>query len=275
MNPTVVYLDTNHISDLARHPDRGDSKSFLRALESASSSLALSIVHLIELSDPEFKSAPDVGAMLDSVPVVWALAPDDLWLAEVNAAFGLSIGVTIPVEPFVRDVNAMLGGRALGAAPSDALIAFSNPDLRQQIEVIAERGMMFEMLKRNASLVVDPLLLLKKMIATRQPRATPSGIILPKRIDADIIVKSAGGLSGFPSYGLMHKVATGRLRDLQFVPQRSDVFDLMHVGYAAYATVTGLERSHAARVRAARPSPAQSVFHRMSEVTAGLLQTAV
>lgn len=249
--------------------------TFLVALKSGKASLALSIVHLIELADPNFISAPAVREFLDRVPVVWCTTPDDLWFAELNAAFGRYVGIHDPVVPFVHDVNVMLGGNPLGAPPSRALEAFEDPKLRARIAVLRDRGMAFEALKRDALIVREPEFLLKRMINQRLPRNTPAGIVLPAPIDAGEFLRATGGIEGLPSYSLMHKVANSRLRDTSFVAKPSDVFDLMHVGYSVYASFTALERSHAARVRSARPSLSDRVVHRLDKVTEWLRCRAV
>jgi hypothetical protein len=267
-NTLVLYLDTNHLSRLGKHPSAPDSTGLVQVLEETGAALALSLVHLIELADPDFISGPRVAARLDTLPVIWALSPDDLWEAEVRSAFAAYAGATASVRPFGFDVSVALGGPTSGASPSEVLDAFRDPAIRHEIDQVAVGGLIFDRLKTDATLVQAPLRLLKEMIRKRQPQATEVGLVLPAPADPDDIIAAAGGLRGFPSYGLLHAVATARLRDKQFQADRSDVFDLMHAAYAVYADVTALDRSYAARVRAARNDLSKRVTHRLEEVPA-------
>jgi hypothetical protein len=266
INRRVVYLDTNHLSSLGRHPNRSESSSFRQALADADAAVALSIVHLVELGNPNFKSGDAVGAVLDQIPVVWAMSLDDLWQAEINAAYSVVLGLPTIVQPFGVDVNAAIGGPFVGARPSEAIEAFRDPDLRQEIEQLTVAGLMFDALKTDATLAQDPLNLLQRKLIKHRPERTSSGLNLDA-INPDELLRAVGGLAGFPSYGLMHSVATARLRDKKFRASRSDVFDLMHVAYAAYATFTALDRSYAARVRSARRDLAPTVTHRISDIS--------
>lgn len=273
--PIVLYLDTNHVSHLARHPGSATSAELLRLLNSSTATVALSIIHLLELANPTFKSAGLVASLLDRLPVVWALSLDDLWKAEVRDAFARFSGGRAPVRPFGSDVSTALGGPVSGARPSEVLRAFASPELRQEMGPIVARGLIFDQQKIDATLVREPLKLLKKAISEYQPKQTETGLVLPRPAHPDLVLAAVGGLRGFPSYSLMHAVASARLRDRQFRARPSDVLDLSHVGYAAYANITALDRSYAARVRAARPDLGSRVTHRLSEVVSALAAGAV
>lgn len=267
---TVVYLDTNHLSALGRYPQRPASAAFLEALTSGGAVVALSIVHLIELSHPNFKSGDAVGAFLDQLPVVWALSLDSLWEAEVRAAYAAFFGNPISVDPFGDDVSSAIGGRRSNAKPSLAIESFRNPELRSEIEQATIAGLLFDALKTDAMLVRDPLILLKRMIVKRRPSRTPGGLVIDPIVDPAQILEVVGGLRGFPSYSLMHTVATARLRDRTFRASPADVYDLMHAAYATYASLTALDRSYAARVRSARPDLVNKVTYQLSEISSWL-----
>jgi hypothetical protein len=269
MTSQVVYLDTNHLSVLGKDPTGQPAQDLTRALAQSRAKVALSLIHLIELSHPAFVSGPEVAAFLDSLPVVWASAPDDLWEAEVLRAYARYAGTEWEYRVFGSDVSSAIGGHRVGATPSQAINAFRHPGIRAEIEHATIAGIMFDRMKTDASLVTDPLKLLKGMIQARRPKTTPAGLALPTVDPADI-VKCAGGLVGFPSYALMHSVASARLRDKQFQARRSDVFDLMHCAYAVYAAITALDRSYSARVRQARPDLAKQVTHRLPDVISAL-----
>lgn len=266
----IVYLDTNHLSRLGRTPDGRDESQFVHALSRADARVSLSIIHLIELSHPDFRSGETVAALLDALPIVWARPLDEIWENEVHAAYAAYFHTTISFEPFGSSVNYAIGGRHVDATPSQAIESFRGSDLREEIERTTVAGLMFDAMKTDATLVTDPLKLLKRMIASRRPRKTATGIVIDPSCDPVDVLKAVGGLSGFPSYFLLHRIATGRLRDKSFRAKQSDVYDLMHAAYVPYASYTALDRSYAARVRRARPDLAVKVTHELPDVSAWL-----
>lgn len=268
----IIYLDTNHISFLARYSEHADAQALLQALARHEGRIALSLIHVIELSNPRFDSRATVGSFLDTVPVVWALSPDDLWEAEVRRAFSVyARSDSFRVSAFGRDPCVAIGGRPSGANPSAVLRSFEDDTIRDEIDQLTVSGLFFDQLKGDATLIRDPLKLLRRMILERGPKHTGAGIVFPTNPNPDDIIRAVGGLIGFPSYAIMHSVATARLRDRRFKAKRSDVFDLHHAAYAPYAELTALDRSYASRVRSAAARLASRVTHRLTEVTSRLL----
>lgn len=189
---------------------------------------------------------------------------------EVLAAYAAFSQKRIAIEPFGDDVSWAIGGPRWNAKPLSAIESFRDPELRSEIDQATIAGLIFDEMKTDATLVRDPLILLKRMIVNRRPTGASSGLGIDGVIDPAEILKSVGGLPGFPSYSLMHAVASARLRDRIFRASQSDVYDLMHSAYAAYATFTALDRSYAARVRSARPHLNSKVTHRLSEISVWL-----
>lgn len=263
--PSIVYLDTNHLSFLGKHSDSAGAIEFLNVIDRSGASIALSIVHLIELGNPGFKSSPNVASVLDALPVVWTLPPDTLWEREVHAAYAALADVREPVNPFGPHVSTAIGGTLKDVPPSLAIETFRDPELRREIDRATFAGIMFDAMKKDASLIRDPFKLLKRMIAQRNPGISRGGVVLPP-IQPDQVFEAVGGIQGFPSYGLMHAVATARLKDKTFRASRSDVYDLIHVGYAPYASFTALDRSYTSRVRQARPALVSRVTSALDEM---------
>ena len=221
----VVYLDTNHLSTLGRHSEIPASASFRKALADSGGVIALSIVHLIELGNPSFKSSDLVCALLDELPVVWALPLDSFWAAEVSATYGAYFKHPLEVQPFGDDVQHAIGGQRLGVKPSLAVESFRDPAIRLEVEQATIAGLIFDAMKTDATLVQDPLILLKRMIVSRRPSMTPGSDGVEPFVGPADILRAVGGLRGFPSYSPMHTVATARLRDKTFRAAQSDVYD--------------------------------------------------
>jgi hypothetical protein len=177
---------------------------------------------------------------------------------------------TLRLHPFGNDVSASIGGPDIGALPSQAIEAFRDPALRLQVEHTTIAGLIFDASKTDATLIQEPLLLLERMIAKLKPTQTPEGVHIAGMVSAGDVLDAVGGLSGFPSYALLHRVATARLRDKSFRASQSDVYDLMHAAYSIYASFTALDRSYSSRVRRARPDLQSRVSHQLSEVSAWL-----
>lgn len=266
----VLYLDTHHISRLARFPEEADSAAVNQLLRSGTIHLAMTWLHLQELSAPEFVSRAQVGAFLDSVPVAWAPAPDELFDLEVQAAIqhamtGEPPSLSLFSESFVH---------ALGAPPeadipiADMLDAMaSRSDLRSHLDEAAKHGAQMDArFKKAAAVVRNPKEPIVAHIRELNTRRTPSGLRLPRMFSPDEIIELAGGLTGFPGINVAHSLARTRLNDESFPSESNDVMDEWHACYAPYAAVIALDRRTAARFRMAHLPDAPHVTHRLQDV---------
>jgi hypothetical protein len=266
----VLYLDTNHLSRLARHPAEPECRTVRDMLAAQPIHLGITFVHLQELSSPDFKSRAAVGELLDSVRVAWGPSPDDVFEREVRSAIRLAMtGIADASPVFHADFV-----RAFGA-PRDADIPISemleamagHPTLRTHLPEAAEYGMAADQqFGRTAAVVRDPREPILAHIRELNTDVTPEGLRLPRAFSAEEILERAGGPAGFPATNVSHSLARLRLNDDSFAPSKNDVLDEWHACYLPYCGAMVLDRRTTARVRMTHVPDVARVTHRLADV---------
>lgn len=249
----IVYLDTNHISSLARHPERPAVADVLSAIRRRGYSVGISLLHLVELSAPTFVDRPAVGRLLDELPLAWAVHMDHLFDQEITAALAELAGETAdPPTAFHPDPVAAWGmPRQALVAPSEMLAALSRrPDIARPVHEQAQRAADLDaLLKRQAAAVARPLEPLAASILAR----TRSGTLrLSKALESlspEELIERAGGLPAFPSYNVFQLMGVSRHGDERFPSRPNDVVDDLHAIYSPYVAVIGLDRTTFGRMQ--------------------------
>lgn len=268
----VLYLDTNHISRLARLPREADCVAVRELLALDGLHLGISWMHLQELSAPTFVSRSEVGALLDELPIVWGVTPDSLFEHEIRAAIHRTLtGEATEVRPFGASFAQTFAAPPAADIPIcqmlDALA--SRSDLRSHLREAAEYGAKVDQRFKGAAAVVrrpaEPIL---AHIRDLNVQATPSGIVLPRRFTPEEVFARAGGVTGFPSINVAHSLARTRLRDPRYPADANDQIDEWHACYAPYVAAMALDRRTAARFRDAQLPDASKVTHQMHEMPA-------
>jgi hypothetical protein len=270
MQNPVCYLDTNHLSRLARSPSEPDCTAVLRLLSQRKVSLAFSVIHMVELSDPTFASFASVCRLLDSVAIAWAVLPPALFDREVEAAFAKAVGAPNRKVVVFYDspVHALNDPNLEGGPPSAALEALrSNAHLRDiLLDEADEHAQDYDAMKGDAAAVRRPLEPLLSRIRDAQLRQTPAGLHLPQPLDPRTILDRAGGLSGFPSYQVYQSLNLTRLKDAMYKSTRNDILDEWHAIYAPYADVAALDRTTVGRLRSTRLPISERVTRSLKDV---------
>lgn len=276
MTRPVLYLDSNHISTLARTPSAEGAQPFLAALHAGRCSVAISLLHLIELSDPQFKDRATVGALLESLPVVWAAMEWRVFDAEATSAISQYLGAgELPVSVFYPDII-----QGWGFPPS------ANMPLAQMLEAMAENPQVANLIRTTAGIVAGPSDKLRVQNSSTQGqqdqlrnlirdigvRRTPGGLHLPTGVDADLVIEQVGGIAGFPAFHVYQALGLTRLRDGMYASTRNDVIDESHAVYVPYAALTVLDRTTRGRFRSARLPHGERVFHRLVDAIPRLTQ---
>lgn len=266
----VLYLDTNHLSRLARSPHAPHCGAVRELLRQGPFHLALTFLHLQELSAPAFKSRGAVGVLLDDVPVAWAPSPDQIFDREVRAAIRLATtGSAESTSVFDPDFVRTFG------APRDADIPISqmleamaeHPTLRDHLRGAAEYGAAADHdFGRAAAVVRNPKEPILAHIRDLNAMTSPAGLHFPRSISPEEIFDRAGGLAGFPAINVVHSLARTRLKDESFRASENDVFDEWHASYAPYCAAMALDRRTTARFRMTRLPEAARVTHRLVDV---------
>jgi hypothetical protein len=269
MDRPVLYLDTNHVSALARYPDQGAAPQFLSALRGHHCYLGLSFIHLFELSNPRFVDRPAVGRMLDAVPLAWAVHQSDLFDQEITAALSRVLtGTDAKAHPFYRDPVQAWG------MPSDAHVSCSEmldalagrPDLGDDIRHFARRAAELDKrLKTQAAAVQRPIEPLAASIKAANIRRTPAGLHLTAPLDPETVILRAGGLKAFPAYEVFQDLGVTRYGDPHFSTDVNDVLDDLHAVYAPYSEIMLLDRATSGRYRSARLPRQDRVFFRLED----------
>jgi hypothetical protein len=268
----VIYLDTNHLSHVARYPEQADSRTMLTLLERGDYHLGVSLLHIQELSAPTFSSRRAVGSLLDQVPVAWAPSPDDVFEMEVRWGIERALsGVVTQHQVFSISFVEALG------APQDANIPVSEmleamadrSDLREHLREAAAYGVLADShFKRTAAVVRTPEEPILSHIRDLNVRQTPAGVTLPHPYPPEEILRRAGGLSGFPANNVAHSLARVRLKDDRFRTEENDLIDEWHACYSPYCIAVALDRRTAARFRTAHLLEANRVTHRLADLPA-------
>lgn len=253
---TLIYLDTNHVSDLVR--DRGaDSVETMRELLlSGELRLGISLAHLIELSDPDFASRDDVGQFLDDCSLRWATLPPDLFDQEIRAAYVQALlGQSPTVQAFFRSFrNAYEVPRHIDTPPNPEIleIVASLDEFRDSVkETTRQAANLDRHLKKNAAVYDNPTEPLEAMIRDRGIGVgrSPGGLHLPAVYPPHKVIDRAGGLDGFPAYYVWHQLHYDRLGDEQFPVEPNDILDEIHACYLPYVDALAVDRRTLGRLR--------------------------
>jgi hypothetical protein len=255
MSPSVIYLDSHHISRLVRDPTDADVGRALQLLRSGRFALGFSLMHLYELSAPSFISRPAVGAFLDTACLKWAVHLPELFDREIRSVFErVALGRVSHPRIFHDDVLsawAMPDGAAI--PPSEMLDVFSSrPDLRDKIAKTAGHGAIMDRLKTDAVVIRDPKVPLVSRLRDMLIPETPAGLILPVPYAPEELFDRAGGVPGFPAYNVFQSLSLTRLRDGGFAPGPTDIVDEWHACYLPYSYATALDRRTVGRCRSAK-----------------------
>jgi hypothetical protein len=274
-----LYLDTNHLSNLARYPHLDECAAVLAVLRRAEARLVVSLYHLIELSNPSFRSRETVQELFESVGYLWALPLDLLWDQEVAAAFNHVVnGTRSYPRAFDRTLRRWHKAQpeVVDAATVSDFLDLLVEDSRRRdgfVELSRRAASQYDSLKRKAAVVRDPLLPILLRIQDCVRHAAPSKTAKEVREISESVLAESGGLAGFPSYEVAQELGLTRLRDARYVTDPNDVPDEWHAAYAPYATVTALDRRTIGRLRSTRLPWIARCTHRLSEVPR-ILQSA-
>jgi predicted nucleic acid-binding protein len=271
--PLVVLLDTNHLSDLARHPAAADPAAILTRLEKGDAALAISLFHLLELSDPRFKSSDDMRALLRSVPHVLANPYENVEDEEMAVACARATGlIRRPPRVWARDTSewGYHAGPAGGSA-ADMLEAFkAMGDERDSIHAYAEHGARGSMMKGDAALIRQPLLPLT--LALRR-HIDLGRLRLPSYaggLSAEQVIERVGGNTAFPGYHMHEALLEQRMKDPRQKSTANDVYDEFIAFYAPYAAVTAVDKRTLHRAKMANVRAVARMTRHLSEVPSRL-----
>ena len=266
----VAYLDTHHISRLARFPSEVDCLAITELLSGGTVHLAMTWIHLQELSAPTFGSRRAVGKLLDSVPIAWAPAPDQIFDWEVRAAIRYAMTrERIDVSPFSESFVHAFGAPLEADIPiAEMLEAMAErPDLRRHFQEAADYGAQMDArFKKTAAVVRNPEEPILAHIRDLNARATPSGVLLERMLTPEEVFEAVGGLAAFPALNVGHSLARTRLQDEGFPSESNDVMDEWHACYAPYTDVIALDRRTAARFQMTHLPEASKVTAKLQDV---------
>lgn len=246
-------------------------------LDHKRAALAISLVHLHELSDPQFKDRDLVGQMLDQVPVLWAISFMDLFDEEVRRAFQTALTGDHPrLVVFHSDLRHAWSAGALAEVPPvvDQLRIFaSQPRLRSQFVSTASRGVWLDgIVKTAAAVLQDPKGPILSRIGDMKLRETTAGLFLAGEYPPEEVLERAGGLGAFPAYNVFQQLHRIRLGDAKFATKPNDLLDEWHACYLPYADLTALDRATVARCISARLPGLDRVTARLADVPTILAQ---
>ena len=270
MDRPVLYLDTGHLSRLAKTPEQ--YSPILDILRDGKIYLAFSLLHLHELSAPGPWGREMVGGLLDSVPLAWSIWIDDVFDREAHSALAraLTDSYTPPTVFFLDSGSAWGVPENARITPSQMLNNLANnAKLRTAVPAVADRGARLDqLLKQNAAVVKHPNGPLLGRLRDMRISQTPGGLHLPHPYPAEEIVRRVGGIAAFPAYNVFQALALTRLRDNRFSTKPNDLIDEWHACYSPYASLTALDRGTAARCRSAKIPGVE----RITETPEGLVE---
>ena len=259
----VLYLDTNHLSRLVRDADHPTVRRVLGALRDGRTHLAVSMLHLHELSHPQFRSRADVGALLDSLPLTWAIQLPDVWDGETERAFRIALTESAPpLRVFDADPRRSLGMPDEAVIPPSQMLEAmaEHPHLRAYTTETAEYGARYDgLLKTRAAAIRNPEEPILARLRDMKRNRSPSGLYLPQAYPETEILRRAGGLAALPGYQVFQELGRTRLADERYETDLNDMIDEWHACYSPYADLTALDRRTIGRMRSARlPSLARA-----------------
>ena len=256
---------------MARRPQEPANAAVLAVLEHGEARLALSLLHLQELSAPTFIDRPTVGAMLDRLPVLWAINIIELFNREARQALQrLLVGDNAPPVVFCEDLRHAWDAPGLEIVPqvSEQLEIFAGrPDFRARIAQSAAHGAWLDgVIKTGAAVLRDPTGPVLSRIREMDIRETASGLVLARPYPAEELLAQAGGLAGFPAYNVFQQLHRIRLGDARFPTSENDLVDEWHACYYPYANVTALDRRTVARCAAAQLPGRERLTYQLGSV---------
>jgi len=266
----VLYLDTSHISEIARNSSAPGAEALLRILQSDRAALAISLMHFIELASPDFASVGDVKALLREVPIAFAVSTEEVWASEMAVSCALAGGkVREPPRVFCR--TALDWCRGPSPTPGhavDYLEAFiEQPELRVQILDVAAEAARVSMMKAQAAIIRDPRLPLRLSVSNHLEEFRARNPDYAGGLTSEQVVDKAGGPPAFPSLAVFHCTISERLKLADQKSTINDVLDEYHAAYAPYAAATALDRRTVARVRHGGLAEKHRVTARLEEVS--------
>ena len=271
----VLYLDTNHISRLVRDRDSAAVVDTVVLLESGNIRLAYTVLHLLELSDPDFKDRGTVGQLLDRLPLAWGMDPMSLLSTEIDAQISAAAGEVSAVDPFHTTMED--GWDAPPAAvvrPSRGIEVFATtPHLRQGMLKSKAYGAALDgLVKRTAAVVEEPLRpLLSKIREEHDLTRTQAGGPIDPPLTPEALVEAAGGIDGFPANRAYRDLYLTRLNDPTYRTQGNDIIDELHCVYGPYVSALLVDRTTLGRIRSTQV-PFASWSGRKLEDVRGILK---
>lgn len=266
-----LYLDTNHLSDLVRHPDRDDCAEILALIERGEVRLGISFFNFYELSHPDFSSRPQVGELLDRLDLDWAVFLPDLFDREFKAGFARALGFASPVRGFYGNLNDAWNIPTDETRPPSWLLEHlaGEDEFREKVVRTATFGAQLDdRLKDRAAIVQRPLEPLRAMLEDRGIGAdrSPGGLHLPVPYDSNELVERAGGLDAFPAYQVWHALFSDRLGDPNYETDPNDILDETHCCYLPYVDAMAVDRTTLGRLRNTHLEVVEQATRQLEEV---------
>jgi hypothetical protein len=269
-------LDTSHLSELARHPTDPEPAEVIRLLQSGDVALGVSLFHLVELADPEFKSVDDIRVLLGDVQHVLANPYQEVEEEEMAVACARAVGLRRrPPKVWASDAAewGFAGGPVSGNA-IDLLDAFRVSEVRNELLELCDYGARSSMLKSDAALVRSPLFPLTLALQDHIDNHRRGCPDYAAGLDAQMVLDRVGGKRAFPGYEVQEALMEQRMKDAGQKSTRNDVLDEYIAFYAPYAAVTTVDRRTLHRTRAAGLTTVTRMTRHLSEVPVILRRVA-
>lgn len=269
--PPILYLDTSHISEIVRNPMDATNRAILHSLEKGEAELGVWVVHLLELTDPNFKSFDSARDLLSDVPVRMALDRRFVIEDEVALACSRISGQSRrPPRVFVENLEdwAVTVAMPPGFSVIDVLdFLRDNESHRKSGLAVAQDGATWSVLKENAAVAQNRLSIAALYVRDHLEKIRPANPFYVSGLTPEEIIKHAGGLSAFPMLFVMLTIARERLIYPGKKTKRNDIIDEYHASYSPYAAVTTLDGPTFARYRDAKLPYLARVTTRVDEVS--------
>ena len=255
MKPVLpLLLDTNHLSNLARESNSDASAELLRRLSSGRTTLVVTLVNLLEMSNPAFSSVGEVRALLQDLPHVLANPFEDVQEEEIACACVRAAGSTLSRRSprvFARDTSEWgYHGGPVGGTAVDMLDAFrTEPSPRNDVLAMAALGANASMMKDNAALIKQPSLPLELAVDRHLQTHRMRYSAYAGGLTAAEVISRAGGDAAFSGYHVQESLTRQRMLDAGQKSTANDVLDEYIAFYAPYCAATIVDRGTFHRVR--------------------------
>jgi hypothetical protein len=269
MDYLVLNLDTNHISNLARHSNDNEAAGIFAILHKDEARLGLSLFHLIELASPGFRSVNEVRALLRDVPCVFMNPFQDVYEEEVAFACATATGRQRRRPRVFASTTEEWGfaGGPTGGTPLDMLDAIrKTQDTRNKVLRVADIMAADSMMKDSAALVKTPNVPLELLVDRHLIEHRQRLYDYADGLSAAEIIARAGGEPSFPAVHTYHGILKQRLLQKDQKSSRNDMIDEHIALYAPYTAVTVLDGGTTTRAQNAKVSAAARITQRVSEV---------